>query len=1054
MYRLHTRTRRKRSSDDPRANTVLISGRVFLFEFRTACRTFFGRLVSLFLAAIVVTTVTWGEEAATIETSIAGLQIKGQKPYERINLRDLDIIITNDSTHAVPLRRLLAATGLWSKEVGDTLFFRDAAGRDCWLTAAAKVIRCSGETQAIAVRHGVSDVTGELDFYLPETAIDSIFDVSLKWDESKYAYYSTTSSVYPVWRNSPFAQDQKKNGHTIIQSVGVDLPEILPPSGPWRLGDPSIHFIQPAISANRISSGELLVQKTLEAHGRLAGGRWGFKIRQPQRDMNSPLTLDEFTLTHRLGDYESTFGEVDLGLSDLVFPHLRLTGWELNALAGLDSASRDDDRSNFGRQERYLSQTDIHGTAPMGSKVELYAGDRFIDAQKVTDPAGAAAGDGVYEFKGINVARDRVNNMRVVVTEPDGKVTERSEDVVGATNLLQGGQTAMIFGAGTHRFTTSDLWSTQGRFYGGRLIYGLTPYWTVGMSGAYENMFSVPYLRDNLDTTNVVATNAFPSMSYHAGLENRIRFFGRHLLTAELAASHTDYDGLYGTKDVRNPAAGDSALAARIQLDMHVTSQLKLQPEVFRYDPGFFDGTSPFVQDRQGYAVAARLLSGGWAANLMHGELSDNVRHRAGATRWESWQHVDCNVPRIVPRTMMRVGLDHLNAWQRPSVSPTGTIFDGGPWNMATFSLTSSLLRVADLLGEMAVGDRLDDGGIPDLRRGLALPYSTSTFQRGWNVSLSRPLMANGRLILSHDSSPYRDRTMLTHMLRAGGGSPWQWRFDAGVDWDVNSPYLQLQPEYYFDGSGFNRISGAVRYQRREWVFSIGIQFQPILSLAGGRPFFISHSRFTPANGGVKGVVFLDKNGDGRREDGEPGVAGIDVLAEGGRHVVSGEHGEFVISATSSMRRMRISLDPKALSANYSATNGAQWASIEPGSLAPVALGIVEPGSIAGFVMMPDPQDSTRKRGMEGVRVVARDSSGTTKQESTTYTDGSFYLGGLLPGIYTVDIDARTLPKGYVRGAAKIELEIQSEQGKLDLNGVTLHVTYDRSLIGRDKTKK
>ena len=87
--------------------------------------------------------------------------------------------------------------------------------------------------------------------------------------------------------------------------------------------------------------------------------------------------------------------------------------------------------------------------------------------------------------------------------------------------------------------------------------------------------------------------------------------------------------------------------------------------------------------------------------------------------------------------------------------------------------------------------------------------------------------------------------------------------------------------------------------------------------------------------------------------------------------------------------------------------------------------------------------------------MVARDSTGTTKQESISYTDGSFYLGSLLPGDYTVEIDAKTLPKGYVRAAAKTVLKIRGgKQGKLDVSGVTLIVWYDRSLIEHEKKKK
>ena len=54
------------------------------------------------------------------------------------------------------------------------------------------------------------------------------------------------------------------------------------------------------------------------------------------------------------------------------------------------SADRDEDRSNFGKSDRYLPRTDFHGTAPLGSTVELYLGNRYIGEQKVTEPWGPA----------------------------------------------------------------------------------------------------------------------------------------------------------------------------------------------------------------------------------------------------------------------------------------------------------------------------------------------------------------------------------------------------------------------------------------------------------------------------------------------------------------------------------------------------------------------------------------------------------------------------------------------------------------------------------------
>ena len=64
---------------------------------------------------------------------------------------------------------------------------------------------------------------------------------------------------------------------------------------------------------------------------------------------------------------------------------------------------------------------------------------------------------------------------------------------------------------------------------------------------------------------------------------------------------------------MQNPTA-DSSWALRAALDAHVADWLKLQPEVFRYSPGFFDGNNPLLQDREGYAAVrcASFPSAAW----------------------------------------------------------------------------------------------------------------------------------------------------------------------------------------------------------------------------------------------------------------------------------------------------------------------------------------------------------------------------------------------------------------------------------------------------------
>ena len=323
----------------------------------------------------------------------------------------------------------------------------------------------------------------------------------------------------------------------------------------------------------------------------------------------------------------------------------------------------------------------------------------------------------------------------------------------------------------------------------------------------------------------------------------------------------------------------------------------------------------------------------------------------------------------------MRVNLDRL-AFRLPAGIACS-------WNAARGSRAASMsiprcCRFAEINGQVTVGDERHDSSVEDLRRGLALSGTTVTYP---------PPM-------ERDGGPRADEKRLGHRRPQRFGFPHAHRTDAHPTGHQHQPLAvahrrrlglgrrrtrssSFNPNSISSASGYSRITTLARYQDKSWLFAVGIQLQPIFSLVGGRPFVIPHSRLTPSSGGVKGVVFLDQNGNGQRDAREPGVKGIDVVADGGRRATSGTHGEFVLGGASLKRRMRVQLDGRTLSADYTATNGAQWANIEPGTLTPVTLGIVVPGSIAGFVRGPDPRDSTQdyrsqRRARRGARCLRR----------------------------------------------------------------------------------
>ncbi|MBI5060625.1 hypothetical protein HZB60_12700 [candidate division KSB1 bacterium] len=989
-----------------------------------------------------------------VSTTIVGLQIQGGKVYERTVATDFDMLQPDDTTRLIPLLHLLDLLGVPTTETGDTLQFVSGKGEHFGIIISQRTVSKAGQTaRPLEMVYGVSDLTGERDVFVAISEVDSLLNIKLKWREENYALEGSSTSVYPAWKLASSGGGADKKSLDKLPEIGADLP-LVEPSGPSQLGDPRLHMLQPGIRATQSNNDDLRLQKTLSGWGRLAGGRYEARLRQQANELSSALTMDRVSLTHRLGDLETSLGDVQFGLSDLVYPASSAMGVSVTGLLGLTERERQDDRSDFGRQEVFPTRETVRGQALLGSKVELYVNDRYAGEQVATEQRWARTGYGAYEFLDVRSTRDRQTDFRVVITEPDGTVKERYRDAVGTTALLRRGQTLINAVGGQRRLTTGEFWNTQGAVYGGRLLYGITPFWTLGLTGGYQDRHAYLFDLDQAATTS--RSGLAPRESEHEGVESRIRFFKRDLLQVSVAQTRGRYDSNYESRSAGDTTVvpwipfssvpwGERQLALRASFDAYFGQWLKLRPLVFHYDSSYFDGSNTDVADRRGYALTTRFqISRGMRVTLTHGELWDNAGEQADTTTRQWWSHADFPLPVLVRGTALRFSGDRLET--RTELKPWLGVRDTNlkPRYLARLDLMSTSLRIVELSAAASLGEELQKRDETDLMRGFNLPNSVSSNRPGWNAQASRKLLKNGQISLNHTKSEFRERSQLSHILRASDTSHLTWRYDVGYDWQSEEWFTQLQPEWYFDRTGTSRITGIARNLTGEWVFSLGLKFEPILSFVGGAPFLIPNSKLNPTSGGIKGRVYLDQNGNGLRDHREPGVPGVEVVTDGGRRAVSGKHGEFLLSGMSSKRKLRVVLDPKKLPVDYTAAGGQQWVDVEPGSISPSRLAVTKLGSISGTLLGKDPSDTTRMTGVAGVRVIAKDTLGALKQESITYDDGTFYLGELRPGKYILDVDRATIGLPVYRGGfpvGPVTVVDDGEQG-LDVAGVEMYLMY------------
>ena len=153
---------------------------------------------------------------------------------------------------------------------------------------------------------------------------------------------------------------------------------------------------------------------------------------------------------------------------------------------------------------------------------------------------------------------------------------------------------------------------------------------------------------------------------------------------------------------------------------------------------------------------------------------------------------------------------------------------------------------------------------------------------------------------------------------------------------------------------------------------------------------------------GLSGRVFLDENGNGVRDIGEPGIAGVRVLV-GANAVRSDSDGAYRVWDLVPFEPILVSVDSLSLESPLLVPLFAR-ASIVPGPnrFRSLDIPVVQAGVIEGRVVREG-------RGVGGVTLLLTERRSGARQTLVTFTDGAFYLLGVKPGDYELAVQAQVL---------------------------------------------
>ena len=159
---------------------------------------------------------------------------------------------------------------------------------------------------------------------------------------------------------------------------------------------------------------------------------------------------------------------------------------------------------------------------------------------------------------------------------------------------------------------------------------------------------------------------------------------------------------------------------------------------------------------------------------------------------------------------------------------------------------------------------------------------------------------------------------------------------------------------------------------------------------------------------GISGYVFLDENGNGRWDPGEPALSGVRVVVEG-RVVETDASGRYDIWDLTPYEMTRVALDPLSLrNPLWVPADGTIDLPLAPSSYRRLDLPVVPGQEIGGRVVRIDAEG--REFPVAGLEIIVADLlRGGESTEVTTFSDGSFHLLGLRPGAYELRVPPELL---------------------------------------------
>ncbi len=919
-----------------------------------------------------------------VDTSVVGLSINDRLHY------DFEIIVWQNGNVSYPIKTLceLLDISYSQNHVNNSIsFIHPKTGeyveidqQHSRMSVGNKIVEVNNP-KIIFMKEGflVSD-----DIFLSKELAEYVFDAKISFSKEKYYAQLETDRLL----KSIEILDKQKNEKAVYEEEFLNA-KAVKQNKLFNIKqlDIGVNSSLNDYKTDSVSTTAHSSNINLASEGYLLGGK--YNVGTSSNYSGSTADMGNFiaTLSYIGAHIETVLGSTFARLSDLVLPGVNLLGIRTGTLGAVNSSIA-------------LPRL-ITGRADDNTYVELFLNDVYTDRQDVEK--------GRFEFETLNYPASSFVNIRVEQVNPDGtrKIVFK-RDYAQDRDLLAPKQKEFVGFSGIDSLLTSNKFSLFGKdrnseneqpikyITGFKYRQGITKRLNLGGEFAHSIRLKTPFEETSGEITSARNLRQSNTSSGFSG---------------GLTANYIPYDDLRITTEAALSRANSKLKSEPNKMDFGTYSAINVEREKYRiYSKVFYFGSDYYSAgysdniDKRGYEFTSDfdISPLNFSASAVKYTSNLDKYFPGGFAHIENF---DFNIRgKINDHKALKIGA-------RSAKAKNSIYFD----NQTDFNLTWNIKASDRLAVELAfIQTRIKKKNYVTKAR------SSSVFNRlNTSVDIDAGKVGIVRVVHQASAGDPEDRILIgksppinkeVNIKLDRSKLPWKnitvspnvgYRYsgDKGFVYGVDVGYKNLSIRYSYNSS-FTGGTPRSRSHAVSFNFTKAVNFgAPKINGANAG----NNLAFNPENGIIKGFVYLDKNQNGIKDDGEEGIPDIDVKVKDMFNVKTDKKGGYIIPNLAA-RTYVIGLDKDTLPVIYTPTTVDYSVNVKREKVYAVNLGvIVTPGSISGKVNI--------ENSPAGADVIVQllNKEGKEVKYTTTDSTGGYYFGAVAPGEYQVVIDKNYL---------------------------------------------